>query len=104
MAEATREFFETLDSRIDPTRIAGQTASYRFDIEGAGSWRVDVADGRAAVSETRDGGDCVIRMKEETFGRLLSGQQNPVSGFMTGKIKVDGDMSLALRLKDVFFG
>jgi putative sterol carrier protein len=103
MTQTPREFFDTLESRLDPAKLRGQHASYRFDIDGAGSWRVDVADGNASVSEGGEGGDCVIRMKEETFARLLRGEQNPVTGFMTGKIKVDGDMGLAVRLKDLFF-
>jgi putative sterol carrier protein len=102
-ASSTREFFETLATRIDPAKLAGEAASYRFVIEGAGSWRVGVADGQVAVTEAEDGGDCVIRMKDETFGKLLSGRQNPVTGFMTGKIKIDGDMGLAMKLKDLFF-
>ncbi len=102
MTETTREFFESLAGRIDPARLDGVTTSYRFDIAGAGSWRVDVADGVATVTETDEGGDCVIRMKDEVFGKLRRGQQNPMTGFMTGKIKVDGDMSLALKLKDLF--
>ena len=38
MAETAREFFESLEARVDP-RAAGMTASYLFDIEGAGSGR-----------------------------------------------------------------
>ena len=103
MTQTPREFFETLEQRLDPTKLAGVTASYRFDVEGAGSWRVDVADGRGTVTETADDGDCVIHMKEETFAKLLRGEQNPMTGFMTGKIKVDGDMGLALKLRELFF-
>jgi putative sterol carrier protein len=103
MAQTAQEFFDGLESRLDPAKLAGQAASYRFDIEGAGSWRVDVVDGRASVSEGGEGGDCVIRMRSETFAKLLRGEQSPVTGFMTGKIKVDGDLSHALRLKELFF-
>jgi putative sterol carrier protein len=103
MTQTSREFFESLEQRLDPAKLAGQAVSYRFDIDGAGSWRVDVADGRASVTETAEGGDCVIRMKEETFAKLLRGEQNPATGFLTGKIKVDGDMGLALKLRDLFF-
>ena len=37
MTQTPREFFETLEQRLDPTKLAGVTASYRFDVEGAGS-------------------------------------------------------------------
>ena len=102
VTESAAEFFEHLEQRLEPSKLAGLTASYRFDIEGAGSWRVDVTDGVATVVEGGDGGDCVIRMKDEVFARLRRGEQNPMTAFMTGKIKVDGDVGLALRLKELF--
>lgn len=98
MAESAREFFESLEGRIDAAATAGQTVSYRFDVEGAGSWRVAVVDGRATVAESAEDADCVIRMKEETMLRLVRGEQKPATAFMTGKIAVEGDMSLALKL------
>lgn len=41
MAESVREFFEGLESSRDPARTAETTASYLFDVEGAGQWKVD---------------------------------------------------------------
>ena len=54
MADSARAFFEQLQARTagGSERTRGLTASYRFDVEGAGSWRVDVDDGTVAVSES----------------------------------------------------
>jgi putative sterol carrier protein len=79
------------------------TVSYRFDIDGAGSWRVEVVDGAVSVAESQASADCVIRAKEGTFRRLLDGKENPTTAFMLGRIKVEGDMALALKLKQLFF-
>jgi len=103
MAGSTREFFEGLEDKIDPAKVAGKTVSYRFDIEGASSWRIGVVDGAVTVKETTDPADCAIRMKEEVFDKLRAGKQNPMTAFMTGKIKVDGDIALATQLNDLFF-
>ena len=100
---SAREFFEGLEGRIDPSKTAGVTASYRFDIDGAGIWRIAVADGATTVTESADAADCTIRMKEDVLLKLIRGEQNPATAFMTGKIKVDGDVSLALKLKELFF-
>jgi putative sterol carrier protein len=100
---SAREFFEGLEGRIDPSKTAGVTASYRFDIDGAGIWRIAVADGAATVTESADAADCTIRMKEDVLLKLIRGEQNPATAFMTGKINVDGDVSLALKLKELFF-
>jgi hypothetical protein len=55
-----REFFESLESRIDPARAAGMNASYKFDIDGAGSWNVDVDDGKVTVTENGGEADTTI--------------------------------------------
>lgn len=103
MAASAREFFESIEGGVDPAKLEGETVSYRFDIEDAGSWKIEVVDGAATVTESADAADCVIRMKEETLLRLIDGGQNPATAFMTGKIKVDGNMALALKLKELFF-
>lgn len=103
MADSARAFFESIEGRIDPEKTKGETVSYRFDIDGAGSWKVDVVDGAVTVTESGGEADCVIAMNEDVLLRLIEGKQNPATAFMTGKIKVDGDMSLALKLKQLFF-
>jgi putative sterol carrier protein len=102
MAETARQFFEEIEGRIDPARTAGETVSYRFDVAGAGSWHVDVDDGRVTVTESGDEADCVVAVSEETFLRIVRGEQNPTTAFMTGKLKVKGDMAHALKLQKLF--
>jgi hypothetical protein len=101
MAQTAREFFEGLEARLNASGVGEASGSYLFDIAGAGSWRVDLTDGRAHVTESDQGGDCVIRVKEDVLLRLISGDQNPMTAFMMGKIKVDGDVGMAMRLKDL---
>ncbi|MFN8188018.1 MAG: SCP2 sterol-binding domain-containing protein [Gaiellales bacterium] len=103
MSDTAREFFGTLDTRLDTSRLEGQTLSYRFDIAGAGSWVVSVADGVLSVAEGDHAAETVLRMREETFLRLLRGEQSPAAAFMMGRIKIEGDMGQALKLKELFF-
>jgi putative sterol carrier protein len=97
-----REFFETLESRVDQSQTAGLTSSYLFEIEGAGVWKVDVVDGKVSVSEGGGDADVTIKTSEETFRAIASGEQNPTTAFMTGKLKIDGDMGAALKLQKLF--
>ena len=97
-----REFFETLPARIDPARTAGVNKSYVFDIEGAGVWKVDVTDAGIEVTEGGGDADVTIRASEETFRAIAEGNQNPTTAFMTGKLKIDGDMSAAMKLQKLF--
>ena len=102
MAESARELFEGLEGRIDPARTRGTTASYRFDVRGAGSWHVDVRDGAVDVTESDAPADCVIRSSEEDLLRVVRGDLNAVTAYMTGRVGVEGDLSLATRLRDLF--
>jgi putative sterol carrier protein len=97
-----REFFDTLPSRVDPSKTAGINKSYVFDIEGAGVWKVDVTDAGLQVTEGGSDGDVTIRASEETFSAIASGEQNPTTAYMTGKLKVDGDMGAAMKLQKLF--
>ena len=97
-----REFFDTLESRVDASKTAGLTSSYLFEIEGAGTWKVDVADGKVSVSEGTGDADVTIRTSPETFSAIASGEQNPTTAYMTGKLKVEGDMGAALKLQKLF--
>ena len=100
--ESAREFFEGLPGRIDPERARALDASYRFDIEGAGNWRLEADGEKAVVAESDAPADCVIRTDESTFLRIVRGEQSPMGAYMTGKVRVEGDLGLALRLRDVF--
>jgi putative sterol carrier protein len=102
MAESAREFFESLESRADGSKAAGMTASYLFDIEGAGKWKVDVDDGKVTVTEGGGEAECTIQTSEETFVRVVNGEQNPTMAYMSGKLKVKGEMSQALKLQKLF--
>jgi putative sterol carrier protein len=102
MVESAREFFAELNGRIDPERARKLDASYRFDIEGVGNWHLEAHGDRVSVTESDAPADCVIRADEPTFLRIVNGQQSPMGAYMTRKVKVEGDLGLALRLRDVF--
>jgi putative sterol carrier protein len=100
--ESPREFFETLESRVDPAKAAGMTASYKFDIDGSGSWLVDVDDGKVTVTEDDGDADCTISASSETFLKIANREQNPTAAYMSGKLKVKGDMGQAMKLQRLF--
>jgi putative sterol carrier protein len=97
-----REFFDSLEGRADTSKTAGMTSSYLFDIEGAGKWTVNVDDGKVSVTEGGEDADVVISTSEATFEKIVSGEQNPTSAYMTGKLKVKGDMGAAMKLQKLF--
>jgi len=102
MPPSPREFFESLESRVDSNKAAGLTASYVFEIDGAGTWLVDVDDGKVSVSESGGDADTTISTSADTFMKIANGEQNPTSAYMSGKLKVKGDMGQAMKLQKLF--
>jgi putative sterol carrier protein len=102
MPGSVQEFFETLPSRADMSKTAGMNNSYAFDIEGAGQWTVKVADGSVDVVEGAEGADVTISASQEIFEKIVAGEQNPTSAYMTGKLKLKGDMGAAMKLQKLF--
>jgi putative sterol carrier protein len=103
VAHSVREFFEALESGVDESKTAGMNNTYRFEVEGAGTWTVAVADGKVTVTEDGDAeADCTITASEETFEKLVNGEQNPTTAYMTGKLKIKGDMGAAMKLQKLF--
>ncbi|SFQ95722.1 SCP2 sterol-binding domain-containing protein [Desulfoscipio geothermicus] len=89
----------------DPTKMAGVTATYQFNLsgDGGGSYNVVFNDGTAQINEgVADNPNIIISMEAADFQDLVSGKLDAMGAFMTGKLKVEGDMSLAMRLQALF--
>jgi len=98
-----KQFFDELEGRVEPERIRGINQTYLFEIAGEGRWLVTLADGTLTVSEGYEGeADVTISASSEVFARIASGAQNPATAYMTGKLKVDGDLNAALKLQKLF--
>ncbi|RDI75363.1 SCP-2 sterol transfer family [Gaiella occulta] len=97
-----QEFFEQLPSKVDPAKTAGMNNSYVFDIEGTGAWTVSVVDGAVTVVEGVNDADCTLSASEETLLKIAAGEANATTAYMTGKLKIKGDMGAALKLQKLF--
>lgn len=97
-----QEFFEGLPSRVTPERIEGMNNTYVFDIDGAGVWTVAIADGAITVTDGAGEADCTFSTSEESFEKIVAGEQNPTTAYMTGKLKIKGDMGAAMKLQKIF--
>ena len=97
-----QEFFDTLPERVDPAKTAGMNNTYVFEVEDAGTWTVKVVDGAVQVSEGAEDADCTISASEETFAKIVAGESNATSAYMTGKLKIARDIGAALKLQKLF--
>ncbi|MCX7303241.1 MAG: SCP2 sterol-binding domain-containing protein [Hyphomicrobiales bacterium] len=76
---------------------AGFDRSVKFDTGADG---VIVIDG-ATISTTDAPADCTIKLSLGDLEDLIAGDLSPTAAFMTGKIKIEGDMSVAMALSSL---
>ncbi len=76
---------------------AGFERSVKFDTGADG---VIVIDG-ATISTTDQDTDCTIKLSLSNLEDLIAGDLSPTAAFMTGKIKIEGDMSVAMALSQL---
>ena len=86
-----QEIADKMKSRVESS---GFDRSVKFDM---GSDGVIVIDG-STISTTDSDADCTIKLALDDLESMISGELNPTMAFMTGKIKIEGDMSVAMAL------
>lgn len=94
MSDIIDQAVATLNEKLGGSDFGG---SAKFDIEGEGSIIMDASGARASEEDA----DVTLSADVETFQGILSGDTNPTSAFMTGKLKVSGEMGLAMKLASV---
>ena len=94
MSETINQAVAMLNEKLSGADFDGTA---KFQIEGEGSIVMDRSGARAADDET----DVTLAADAETFKSILDGETNPTSAFMTGKLKVEGDMGMAMKLGTV---
>ncbi|WP_136636109.1 SCP2 sterol-binding domain-containing protein [Pseudooceanicola onchidii] len=88
------EIAATLQKALDRKPLDN---SIKFDCGDDGAITLD---GATAHLADRDA-DCTIRISEPNLAKLIAGKLNPMTAFAMGKIKVSGDMSVALKLSQL---
>ncbi|THE15172.1 SCP2 sterol-binding domain-containing protein [Bacillus timonensis] len=85
----------------NPSPIEGVNVIYQFKITGdeEGTFQLYLADGKAKVSEGVEGANCTLILSLENFRKFLVGKLNGTSAFMTGKLKIKGDLGKAIKLE-----
>ena len=94
MSEILNQARDVLTQKLDGGVFDG---SAKFSISGEGALILD----NQGVRISDDLADVTLSATADVFQDILAGTQNPTSAFMSGKLSVEGDMGLALRLAGV---
>jgi putative sterol carrier protein len=105
MADTVAGFFSELEGKVNPEKAAGMNATYQFDItgDGGGKWYVKIADGSVDVGEGEiEAPNITLTTDAATWLDIVNGKTSGQTAFLLGKLKIQGDMSLAMKLTSVF--
>lgn len=100
-----KDFFQLLPSRLDPDAAEDLDAIYQFDLSGAqgGQYFLTIRDGICQISEGMHADPhVVLSMAGEDCVKILKGQLNGPAAAMSGRLKVSGDIGLAMQLRALF--
>ncbi len=97
-----RHMPERLRSR--PDVVAKINAVYQFNVSGpdGGAWSVDcTAPGGQVQAGTSPAARCTVVITAADLVSVVNGKLNPQMAFMSGKLKIQGDMGLAMKLQQI---
>jgi predicted lipid carrier protein YhbT len=102
---SAKEVFDQMNGRLTLEKAQKINSTYLFDIGGddGGKWFADLTKAEGPwITEATEGQEakCMITVaKAEDWVNIAAGNMNPTAAFMQGKLKVKGDMSLAMKLQ-----
>ena len=105
VADDVKEIFDEMPGAFLPEKAAGMKKTIQIDLngEGGGQWAIKIAGDSLAVDKGQaDAPNLTLRMTAGDFVDLVHGRANPMSLFMAGKVKVEGEISLAMKFQELF--
>jgi len=100
-----KETFDQMAGRFRPDRATGTNAVVQYDIsgEGGGTWHAVIKDGACTVNPgAATNPNLTLQMAAGDWLDMTTGKQSGQMLFMSGKLKLKGDMGLAMKLGSMF--
>ncbi len=100
-----KDSFDAMAGRFRADKAAGTNAVIQYDVsgDGGGTWHAVVKDGTCTVkSGAGTSPTLTLQISAQDWLDMLSGKQSGQMLFMSGKLKVKGDMGLAMKLGSMF--
>jgi len=96
--------FDSIKAMLTPDIVQRIGGVYVFNLKGKepGTWFLDLKNGAGAAGQGDSGDakpDVVMSMTSDNFTKMFSGKLKPSTAFMMGKLKIQGDMTMAIKLE-----
>jgi len=97
------KLFTHIEGFLSEEIVQSTGAVYQFEVTGkeAGQWFLDLKNGSGSCGrgEATAGADATFKMSSDDFLKMFGGKLKPAAAFMTGKMKLSGDMGKAMKLE-----
>ena len=100
-----KETLDLMPSRFKPDKAAGVNAVIQYDItgDGGGTWHAMIKDGKCTVaSGAAPSPNLTLTISGQDWLDMLAGKVSGQMAFMSGKLKLKGDMGLAMKIGGMF--
>lgn len=93
-----------MQEKFNPSAAAGLDLVFGFNITDEGKhYALIVKDGTCDLQEGENAdANCTLVMDSETLKGIVSGETDGMQAFMGGKLRVEGDMMLSMKLSELF--
>lgn len=100
-----KETFDNMASRFRAEKAAGVNATIQYDITGdqGGTWNAVIKDGACNVNQgAATSPNLTLTMSSQDWLDMTGGKLSGQMAFMSGKLKLKGDMGLAMKVGSIF--
>ncbi len=99
------QIFKNLPQNVDVSKLGDFNATVVFSLtgEGGGDWQVNIDDGKVTTAKaSAEKPTAKVIMDADDYKDMMSGKLNPVQAFMSGKVRVEGDLNAVMKLQSMF--
>ena len=105
VADDVKAIFNQMPANLNADAAKGMSATIQFNLsgDGGGNYNVVIKDGACAVNEgSAASPNMTMTMAAQDYVDMISGKLNGQMAFMSGKLKIAGDMGLAMKMQSLF--
>jgi len=105
VADDVKAIFSAMPVNFNADAAKGMNSVIQFNLsgDGGGTWHVAIKDGACAVTEGAHASpNMTMTMAASDYVDMISGKLNGQMAFMSGKLKIAGDMGLAMKMQSLF--